>query len=126
MLKKSKMRRESVFVTAGDLQCEYSYAEVYLGAKAKITFAKSKTTVDMSYSVRDGILVKIKRSEPYRVLFDYIDGTYIVNDDGNREYDQLVNALQCMKEEAGKYQHLSVYEKLETVMYKFLAINFGE
>lgn len=124
MFQRNKMPRESLFTTANDFQCEYTYAEVYLGAKAKAILTETKTEVVMSYSVRDGILVNIKRSEPYRVLFDYVDGTYLVNDDEGREYDQLVESLLCLKDEAGKHHHSVVYEKLEAILYKFLVVDF--
>ena len=75
----------------------------------------------MSYSVRDGILVNIKKNRPYQVLFDYVDGAYYINDDSHREYDRLVELLSALKNQTKDHHHMVVYKNLEAILFKFLA-----
>ncbi len=58
---KSKTKA-SPFLDLNRSKYQYSYSEVYLGAKGKVTCLDKKIEIFMSFSVRDGILVKIKKN----------------------------------------------------------------
>ena len=77
--------------------------------------------LSMSYSVRDGILVNIKKNRPYQVLFDYVDGAYYINDDSRGGYDHLVECLSALKNQIKSHHYMVVYENLEAIMFRFVA-----
>lgn len=120
---KSKTKA-SPFLGLNRSKYQYSYSEVYLGAKGKVTCLDKKIEFFMSFSVRDGILVKIRKKQPYRVLFHYVDGAYYTNDEANIMYEQLINAFSMLKNEAKYYHHMEVYEKLEAIIYNFIIMYF--
>ena len=126
MFQKHKKMRESLFAKSDGFQCEYSYSEVYLGAKSKVTLAEEGIEVSMSYSVRDGILVKIKRNKPYSVLFDYIDGAYLINDEKDRGYVWLVESLNALKNGSDKCHSLKTHDNVEKIVYRFLVESFKQ
>lgn len=100
---------------------DYSYSEVYLGAKGIVNIYPQDLVLLMSYSVRDGILINIKKNHPYQVLFDYVDGAYYINDDSNRGYAHLVELLSALKNRTRNHQYTEIYENLEAIVFKFVA-----
>lgn len=116
--------RTSPFLDLDKSKYQYSYSEEYLGAEGKVTCLEKSTEIHMSFSVRDGILVKIKRIQPYHVLFDYVDGAYYTNNETTAEYKQLVNAFSMLKEKSKNYDYLEIYEELEQIIYNFIVIHF--
>lgn len=99
---------------------DYSYTHEYLGAKGIVNIHPQDLALHMSYSVRDGICVKLKRNRPYRVLFDYVDGTYYINDDSDRGYFHLVEQLSALKEQTKTCHYETVYQNLEEIMFGFV------
>ena len=99
----------------------YSYSQVYLGVKGIVNIYSQDLVLSMSYSVRDGILVNIKKNRPYKVLFDYVDGSCYINDDSHKGYDHLVELLSTLKNQIKNRHHTSVYENLEVIMFNFIA-----
>ena len=112
-----KKIRKSLFINIEN--SDYSYSEVYLGAKGILNIYSQDLVLVMSYSVRDGILVNIKKKHPYRVLFDYVDGAYYINDDSNKTYDHLVELLSVLKKQVVNH-YMDIYEKLESIMFEFI------
>ena len=98
---------------------DYSCTELYLGAKSVVNIYHRNLVLLMSYSVRDGILINIKQNCPHQVLFDYVDGAYFINDDSSRRYDQLVESLSTLKNQATHHHHTETFEKLEAIMFEF-------
>ena len=88
-------------------------------------FAEGQFETRVLYSVRDGILVKIKSKNPYKILYEYIDGTSLVLDKKNRGYGELTETLNSLKEECEKRFHLEVYNQLENEVYNFLVREFN-
>ena len=123
---KHKQKRTSLFEKTRELQCEYSYSETYLGAEAKVILAEGNFEVRISYSVRDGVFVKIKRNKPYKILYDYLDGVSLVLDEEDRGYAQLTENLNNLKDGSGKHFHLDVYDRLEKEVYNFLVREFNQ
>lgn len=125
LYRKHKNKRISLFETTEDFQCDYLYSEIYLGAEAKVIFAEGQFETRISYSVRDGILVKIKSKNPYKILYEYIDGTSLVLDKKPRGYGELTETLNSLKEECEKRFHLEMYNQLENEVYNFLVREFN-
>lgn len=123
--KHKKNKRISLFETTESLQCDYLYSEIYLGTEAKVIFAEGQFETRISYSVRDGILVKIKRNNPYKILYEYIDGRALVLDEKKRGYAELTEKLNILKVGCEKRLHLEVYNELENEVYNFLIREFN-
>ena len=100
---------------------DYSYSQVYLGAKGVANLYSQDLVLSMSCSARDGILVNIKKNRPYQVLFDYVDGAYYINDDGHKGYNHLIELLSALKNQIASHHHTVVYENLEAIMFEFIA-----
>ena len=103
---------------------DYLYSELYLGAKGIVNIYPQNLVLLLSYSVRDGIIINIKKIRPYQILFDYIDGAYYINDDSNRGYAHLVERLSDLSKQATKYHHLEIFRKLEQIMFGFVTNNY--
>lgn len=99
---------------------EYSCSEVYLGAKGIINIYPEGLVLSMSFSVRDGILINIKKNHPYQVLFDYVDGAYYINDDSIVDYIRLVELLSKLKAQTKNLHHAEIFEKLEALMFDYV------
>ncbi len=119
-----KKRGVSLFINHSSSKYLYSYSEIYLGAKAHVFISDSLIDVDFSFSVRDGILVRIKSNSPYRVLFSYVDGAYYINDESCIEYNQLLESLSLIRKDIHTHHHLDVYGKLDQIMYNFISTWF--
>ena len=100
--------------------CDYSYSEEYLGAKAIVNIYSQNIVLTMSYSLRDGILVNIKKNCPYRVVFDYVDGSYYVNDNRDGGYGHLAELLLTLGNQTSGNHHMKIYKKLEELMFEFV------
>lgn len=98
----------------------YSYSQTYLGAKGIVNIYPQDLVLFMSYSVRDGILVNIKKKRPHRILFDYVDGNYYINDDSSKGYDHLAELLSALKNQIKCHHYTAVYKNLEDIMFKFI------
>ena len=98
----------------------YSYSKVYLGARAVVSIFPKNIILQVSYSVRDGILITIKKADPYRILFDYVDGAYYTNDDSEREYNHLIERLSILNSQAKKLHYMIIFNKLETLLFEFI------
>lgn len=102
----------------------YTYTRLYLGAKGEAVTANGNLAFLMSFSIRDGIFVKFKRQCPYRVLFDYADGAYYVNDVAERGYDKLIiSLLQFQK--TPHNDDAAAYSELEGIVYDFVISAFA-
>ena len=112
-----KVTYDSPFVNLDN--SDYSCSELYLGVKSVVNIYHTNMVLLMSYSERDGILIKIKQNCPYQVLFDYVDGAYFINDDSSRRYDQLVESLSTLKNQTSHHHNMEIFEKLETIMFEF-------
>lgn len=125
LFKRRKHKRVSLFETSEDFQCDYLYSEIYLGAEAKVIFSDGQFEIKISYSVWDGISVKLKCMYPYKILYEYIDGTSLVLDEKKRGYAELTETLNSLKKECKKRFHLEVYNQLEKEVYNFLVREFN-
>ena len=102
---------------------KYLYSEVYLGAKSIVTFQSEGLVLSISYSVRDGILINIKQLHPYRILFDYVDGAYYINDDRTVSYHHLIEDLSRVKDQIKSLHYTEIFEKIERIMFDYVTNN---
>ena len=117
-IQRDKQNHKSPFIDLNN--SDYSYSEIYLGAQSVVNINSHDLVLQMSYSVKDGILINIKKKRPHRLLFDYVDGAYYINDDSNREYDHLVELLSVLKKQRRNSNYTVIYEKLEAIMFDFV------
>ncbi len=115
---------ESPFLNLNSPNCIYTYSRIYLGSKAKVYLCEKKMEFLFSFSVRDGILVKIKCNQPCRVIFDYVDGSYYINDNSNIDYKRLIELLSAIRNETYKRHQQQTYDKLEKIMFDFISSQF--
>ena len=120
--KPSKSIRTSPFI--GLKCCDYLYSGVYLGARGTVKLYPEDIVLQMSYSEKDGILVNIKRRNPYRILFDYVDGAYYINDENVQGYHHLVESLSVLKKfNNGRYS--DTYFQLESILFEFVIQHYA-
>ena len=115
---------ESPFLDLNLPNCTYTYTGIYLGSEAKVYLSDKKMEFFFSFSVRDGVLVKIKCNQPYRVLFDYVDGSYYINDNSNIDYKRLIELLSAVRNDTCKRHWHETYDKLEKIMYDFICSQY--
>lgn len=120
---RDKYTHNSPFINLND--SDYSYSEVYLGAQSIVNIYPKDLVLRMSYSVKDGILINIKKNGLHRILFDYVDGAYYINDDSSRGYDHLVELLITLKKQSKEHHYMDIYENLEAIMFKFITNHYN-
>ena len=59
-------------------------------------------------------------------MFEYMDSTYLVNDENDRGYDNLVESLNRLKQDIKKRANLDVYNALEAIMYDYVVKYYQE
>lgn len=123
-LKKINKKWESPFQNIDSPNYTYTYSKIYLGSKAKVCLCDRKIEINFSFSVRDGILIKIKCNQPYRVLFHYVDGSYYINDGSNINYKRLIELLSAIRNDALIHPQQEIYRKLEETMFDFITVSF--
>lgn len=80
---------------------------IYLGMKGKLYSIDGNLRIEFSYSVRDKIYVKVILINPWRILFEYVEGGSHIFDDDNHDYEYWLTDLQnrldiLMSESSGK------------------------
>lgn len=123
-VQKPNKKWKSPFTDLDFPNCTYTYSKIYLGSKAKVCLCDKKIEFNFSFSVRDGILVKINCNQPYRVLFHYVDGSYYINDDSNIDYKRLIESLSVIRNDTFMHHQREIYAKLEETMFDFIAVSF--
>lgn len=60
----------------------YCYKNMGLDEFGSVEILHRKERITFEYSIRDGILIQIKRLDPWKILLDYTEkGFYIYDDD---------------------------------------------
>lgn len=98
----------------------YSTENVYLGRKGKVITNNGMQEISIYYSERDGIGWKLKNYKPYKILFDYNDGAYYINDTSAEKYTELILKLNLLKRTACKQHYNKAYAQLEEITAYFL------
>ena len=123
-LRPKKKVIRSPFVCLEDV--EYSSTEESLGASGTVKIHPQNLVIQMSYTARYGFWVQIKRVHPWKIMFEYMDSTYLVNDENDRGYDNLVESLNRLKQDIKKRANLDVYNALEAIMYDYVVKYYQE
>lgn len=93
----------------------YDVKPVSLGFKGRLR--ASNLDLQFSYSIRDGIFVNIKSVSPWKVLFEYADGSCLMNSTAQR-YSELLAALKQLQETESKLDYPEVYTRLERIIWE--------
>lgn len=75
---------------------DYSQKQLYLGTEGHIISKDGKYSAIFSYTVRDGIMWKLTKYCPYCRLFEYYDGSVMINDESHDLFMSFVNELQML------------------------------
>ena len=78
---------------------DYYQEQLYLGAEGHIKSNDGKYSAIFSYTVRDGIMWKLTKYSPYSCLFEYYDGSFMINDENNDLFIHFVNELQMLSKD---------------------------
>lgn len=97
----------------------YSCKEVYLGKKGLLISPDGNIIIKWFFTERDGIYLQVKCKQPYRILFEYFDGSYFINDD--REEIHIIMSeskleLDKLRKELMNYNRENAYCCLERVI----------
>ena len=96
---------------------QYREKKIYLGYSGELD--SGSLEIQFSYSVRDGILVNIKTELKWKILFDYCDGSYLVNDD-KAKYEDLLVKLNRLREVKEELDDRAVYKQLQRIVIEHL------
>lgn len=96
----------------------YQVSPIYLGYKGELRTGNLR--LELSYSARDGIFVSIKSLAPWKVFFEYADGSYMINDKTER-YSDLLASLNQLRESEKERNDLEVYKRLEEIVLRDFA-----
>lgn len=99
----------------------YEVTPISLGLEGKLRAANLE--LRFSCSTRDGIFVQLKSTSPWRVLFEYADGGYLINDD-TRSYSEWLTALNQLRESAQKLDYTETDQQLEHIVQRHFGCLF--
>lgn len=91
----------------------YQVSPIYLGYKGELRTGNLR--LELSYSARDGIFVSIKSLAPWKVFFEYADGSCMINDE-SAQYSDLLASLNQLRENEKERDDLEVYKRLEEIV----------
>lgn len=100
---------------------------VDFGKEFELTLPNRTTTIIWSYTARDGIYVKIKSLSPYKVLFEYLDGAPIFNDNREMIYITLISLTDALDEVRSRMRNTLLDDAFKmlnkTITYYAIIIN---
>ncbi len=91
----------------------YQVIPIYLGYKGELRTGNLR--LELSYSARDGIFVNIKSLAPWKVFFEYADGSCVINDE-SAQYSDLLASLNQLRKSEKEWSDLEVYKRLEEIV----------
>lgn len=97
---------------------QYREKKIYLGYSGELR--SGSLEIQFSSSVRDGILVNIKTVSKWKILFDYCDGNYLINDD-KAKYADLLAKLNQLCEAKDELDDREVYMRLQKIVIDHLS-----
>lgn len=102
----------------------YTCEKVYLGKKGKLVSPDCNNIAEWFYTERDGIFTQIKRKKPYKILFEYSEGNYFINDDREnvcKSLTELKDNLDRLRNERKANNHVNAYSRVESIISQTLA-----
>lgn len=91
----------------------YQVSPIYLGYKGELRAGSLR--LELAFSARDGIFVNIKSLAPWKVFFEYADGSCMINDE-SAQYSNLLASLNQLRESEKEWNALEVYKRLEKIV----------
>lgn len=107
-----------------ELGFHYQVKETYLGFEGILDEIRGKLQIILSYTVRDGIFVNMKRTEPWQVLFEYSDGAYFTN--CTNEFAHMIQSLENLRQRNCQEDNCDTYAQLEMIVLAYLFEYGGE
>lgn len=98
----------------------YHLKETHLGFEGNLDAVNANIKIVLSYTVRDGIFVNIKVLNPWKVLFEYVDGAYFVNDQNAERFDKIIKSLKDLQTQNDQGNYRRIYAQMETIVLKHL------
>lgn len=98
----------------------YQIKETNLGFEGSLDEIGGNIKIVLSYTVRDGMFVNIKVLNPWKIIFEYSDGAYFVNDPNVKRYDKLIKALKNLQASKDKGNYCRIYAQLELIVLEHL------
>jgi len=125
MLRRRNDSKKDIRTTIYDF--EYITKEIGLGQIGEATSGDKNYIIDFSYEKREDIIHwRLKRNNPYSILFSYIDGAYIINDSRTFDYDSLISKFNLIKSYSKKQQYTETYAQLEKLTAEFIKEYFHQ
>lgn len=97
----------------------YTCEKVYLGKKGRLVFPDGNNIAEWFYTERDGIFTQIKCKKPYKILFEYSEGNYFINDDRESVFNSLTELkdnLERLRNELKANKHVNAYSRVESII----------
>lgn len=98
----------------------YKTTSLYLGKEGYIYLKSCTLEIYIHYSERDGLEWRSKSKNPYKILFEYNDGSYYINDSMESKYTVLIQALDLLSSRAHNQHYRQTYEQLERITSDWL------
>ncbi len=101
----------------------YTCEEIYLGEKGRLVSPDGNIIAEWSYTQRDGISTQIKRKKPYKILFEYFEGNYFINDDREsvcKSLTELKDNLEMLRNEIKANNHVNSYNRVESIILQIV------
>ena len=97
----------------------YTCKEVYLGKEGTLLSPDGNIIIKWFYTERDGMFVQINRRKPYKIMFEYADGNYFINDDREdirQSMTALKDDLERLREEMKSHRRIDPYGRMESIV----------
>lgn len=123
-LKQRESEEASVFQPLVDQGFVYNCEEVYLGKEGMLISPNGNIIINWSYTERDGIFIQIKRTKPYKIMFEYADGNYLLNDDREnlrQSMTELKDDLERLRDEIKSNRRINPYDRMKGIISTALA-----
>ena len=96
----------------------YCYKNMGLDEFGSVEILNLKERITFEYSIRDGILIQIKRLDPWEILLDYANGSVYIYDDDKLKYKNLLENLD-------RASIVNSYDELEKMIFLYCVKAYG-
>ena len=96
----------------------YCYKNMGLDEFGSVEILNLKERITFEYSIRDGILIQIKRLDPWKILLDYANGSFYIYDDNKTKYKNLLENLD-------RASIVDNYDELEEIIFLYCVEAYG-
>ncbi len=104
---------------ANDMEFFFSETSDAFGKATEGCSADGMYLIAFSYSYRDGISWTLRRNQPWKILFEYFDGSELCNDDPRAAYDTLLCDLRDLSEKV-KVDGRDAFDQLRDITHRFM------